>query len=311
MLGINFDVERGPLRRLDYREFAVTSRDFGSLRGLALRAARANERGDPREAAALVALASRSDDELIRVCALGSAIDFFDPRSIDIPDQIAWFLRNARQPETFELLSIIMARVSPVAALGAIPPGTANAQSLTAPGLMAIHGTVLPYSQSNRPEWSVPNKGSMFAHIQGVRPDIYASNDYFRWEGGYTDYAREVAMTNLFDWLNSRGLHGMDVVAHSHGCNVVMASTSLGATYNKIVLLSCPVHWSKYSLPSAMLTKNAISIRTKMDYVILADRGGQRFPVGTIKDEVLPIWFSHSATVEPKTWIDHNLDRFL
>jgi hypothetical protein len=36
--------------------------------------------------------------------------------------------------------------------------------------------------------------------------------------------------------------------------------------------------------------------------VILADRGGQKFEDRRIKENVLPIWFNHSATHDPNVW---------
>ncbi len=312
ILGINHEVrEHAPRRELDFREFSGDAADGIPAIALADFAVQANEMGSPFDAARLVALGCRSDDELIRVCALGSALDFFRPETIGIRRQLAWFFENAREPETFELLFVLIARVFPVAPTGNVAHSSA-APSSTSTGLMAVHGTVLPYSQANRPEWSVPPNGSLFSHIKTLRNDIYGSPDYFRWEGGYTDYAREVAISSLCDWINLRGLNGIDVVAHSHGCNVVMGSTSASIAFTKIVLLSCPVHWKKYRLPPGMITKDVVSIRTRFDFVIMMDRGGQRFPKGTIQDIILPFWFTtHSASTKPKTWTSQNLDRYL
>lgn len=312
ILGIRRDVpEQIPFGEVDFREFSREDGDGVASVALADFAAGVNERGNPADVLRLVAAGCKSDDELIRICALGSAVDLFRRQTIDMPGQIAWFLRNAREPETFELLGVLLARTNPSPAVGYLA-GPTTTPGATTTGLMAIHGTVLPHSQSNRPEWSVPPNGSLFSHLQSFRNDIYGSPDFFRWEGGYTDYAREVAMTNLRDWVSSRSLHGIDVVAHSHGCNVVMGSTALGADYTKIVLLSCPVHWSKYNLPPAKITSDVVSIRTRVDFVILMDRGGQRFPAGTINDVILPFWFtSHSATIKPKNWQSQNLDQYL
>lgn len=312
ILGINREVrETLPRGELDFRRFSESAPDSVRSPALADIAAQVNERANPVDAARLVALACYSNNELIRVCALGSAVDFFRLETIDISRQLAWFFENAREPETFELLFVLMARVFPVAATGNVSPPTA-APTATSTGLMAIHGTVLPYSQANRPEWSVPPNGSLYSRIKTFRNDIYGSPDYFRWEGGYTDYAREVAISSLCDWISSRGLNGIDAVAHSHGCNVVMGSTSVSTNFTKIVLLSCPVHWKKYNLPPAMITNDVVSIRTKFDFVIGMDRGGQRFPKGTIRDVILPLWFtSHSASTKPSTWQSQNLDQYL
>lgn len=311
-LGIRRDAsEQVPFGEADFREFSRDDIDGVPSAALADYAAGANERGNPADVLRLIAAGCKSDDELIRICALGSAVDLFRRQTIDMPGQIAWFFRNARERETFELLGVLLARTNPSPAIGYLA-GPTTTLGTTTKGLMAIHGTVLPHTQSNRPEWSVPPNGSLFSHLKSLRSDIYGSPDFFRWEGGYTDYAREVAMTNLRDWVSSRSLHGIDVVAHSHGCNVVMGSTALGIDYTKIVLLSCPVHWSKYNLLPAKITKDVVSIRTRVDFVIMMDRGGQRFPAGTIKDVILPFWFtSHSATTKPKNWQTQGLDKYL
>lgn len=312
ILGINREVrETVPRGEMDLREFSARAPDSVPSSALADFAAQVNERANPFDAARLVALGCNSSDELVRICALGSAVDFFRQETIDIRRQLAWFFENAREPETFELLFVLMARVFPVAALGNLSPST-TAPTATSTGLMAVHGTVLPYSQANRPEWSVPPNGSLYSHIKTFRNDIYGSPDYFRWEGGYTDYAREVAISSLCDWINRRSLNGIDVVAHSHGCNVVMGSTSVSTDFTKIGLLSCPVHWKKYNLPPAMITNDVVSIRTRFDFVIRMDRGGQKFPKGTISDVILPFWFtSHGASTKPSTWKSQNLDQYL
>jgi len=312
ILGISREVrETVPRGKMDLREFLESAPDSVSSPALADFAAQVNEQANPSDAARLVAIGCNSSDELIRICALGSAVDFFRLETIDISRQLAWFFENAREPETFELLFVLMARAFPVAATGNLSTST-TLPTATSTGLMAVHGTVLPYSQANRPEWSVPPNGSLYSYIRTFRNDIYGSPDYFRWEGGYTDYAREIAINSLCDWIDRRSLNGIDVVAHSHGCNVVMGSTSGGTKFKKIVLLSCPVHWKKYSLLPAMITSDVISVRTRFDFVIGMDRGGQRFPKGTIRDVILPFWFtSHSASTKPSTWQTQNLDQYL
>jgi len=312
ILGINREVrETVPRGEMDLREFSASALDSVPSRALADFAAQVNERADPFYAAHLVATGCSSSDELIRICALGSAVDFFRLETIDIRRQLAWFFENAREIQTFELLFVLMARIFPVGATGNLSPQTTPPPATSA-GLMAVHGTVLPFSQANRPEWSVPPNGSLYSHIRTFRNDIYGSPDYFRWEGGYTDYAREVAISSLSDWISRRRLNGIDIVAHSHGCNVVMGSTSVSTNFTKIVLLSCPVHWKKYNLPSAMITSDVVSIRTRFDFVIRMDRGGQRFPKGTIRDVILPFWFtSHSASTKPNTWKSQKLDRYV
>jgi hypothetical protein len=273
----------------------------------------ANEAGIPELAARAVAYGTHSDDELIRVCALGSAVEFFNPSTLDLPGHIVWLLRNARQRQTFELLSTLLARVWSSSIAVATPQARITPwRGGITPGLMTIHGTVLPLSRENCPDWSVPPHGPLFQYLASIRKDIYNQPDYYRWEGGYTDYAREVAIQNLFDWIDRRKLYGIDVVAHSHGCNVVMGSTLKGASYRKMVLMNCPVHWNNYRLLAAAITNEVISVRIKFDLVILMDRAGQRFPPKTIQERVLPLRYTgHGAATQPKTWQREKLDAYL
>jgi hypothetical protein len=49
------------------------------------------------------------------------------------------------------------------------------------------------------------------------------------------------------------------------------------------------------------------SVRVKLDLVILADRGGQRFKHPDIQEHVLPIWFDHGASHEQAVWDAHGV----
>jgi hypothetical protein len=303
------NVHAGRARRRPPRALPPPSRTSASpptTAELAAIVAEANETGDAEVAARAVALGTRSEDELIRVCALGSAVEFFDPADLDLPGHVAWVLHHAGQDQTRELMATLLSRVG--RAPGAAAPASRRPFSAgPAPGLMAIHGTVLPGS---RPVWSVPATGPLFVHLQAIRPDIYDRSDFFRWEGGYSDYAREVAAHSLASWQQARGLAGIDLVAHSHGCNVAMAAAGLGAAFGRMVLLSCPVHWAKYALNP--IGPGVVSVRIHADAMILMDRGGQRFPPDTIPDVVLPLWYTgHGATNDTATWRREALDRFI
>ena len=272
---------------------------------------RALKSGSAYDTVQAVAFGLSAPDEIVRICALVSAADLIRPRGLYLWRRLGWFLGRELADITRQLLGIVIARLFALGLAVPPPPASPAAQGAKTPGLMLIHGTVLPTSQSNRPVWSVPGTGPLFNHIQGFRSDIYGSSDYFRWEGGYTDYAREVASQNLNDWTMLRQLSGIDAVAHSHGCNVLMASTGLNARFGKVVLLSCPVHWHKYSIGSSAYSR-INSVRIRFDFVILADRGGQRFPSGTIKETLLPLWFvSHSDTTRPSVWKNHGLDALI
>lgn len=63
-------------------------------------------------------------------------------------------------------------------------------------------------------------------------------------------------------------------------------------------------------LPDFTRVKTPVySVRVRLDLVILADRGGQRFNHPEIKEIVLPIWFDHGASHDPRVWQDHGVDK--
>jgi hypothetical protein len=182
--------------------------------------------------------------------------------------------------------------------------GTAGAADTT----MLIHGTWA----ANSPWWQ-PG-GDFHAYIlQQVRPDLYAQPDRFGWSGGYSDAARTIAAQDLIQWVNEHNDQGLDLITHSHGGNVSMQATQMnpGLTIGELILLSCPVHIPKYQPNFAMVTKKTVSIRVHLDLVILADRGGQKFTLPQITENVLPIWFDHSATHEPEIWQKYNVPAML
>lgn len=79
-----------------------------------------------------------------------------------------------------------------------------------------------------------------------------------------------------------------------------MLASQAGLDIGELVLLSCPVH-PQYA-PDFSHVGKAVSIRVHLDLVILADGGGQRFQDPGIEENVLPVWFDHSATHDPAVW---------
>lgn len=170
---------------------------------------------------------------------------------------------------------------------------------------MFVHGT-----WARGQSWWQP-VGDFHAYIKGgVWNDLYAAPDRFDWSGGYSDAARSLAGQQLTDWIDQRNMAGIRLMAHSHGGNVSMLATHATGNVGKLVLLSCPAHEQKY-LPNFAATPDVVSVRVKMDLVILADRGGQRFSVPGIRENVLPVWFDHSAPHDPDIWQKYNIQSML
>ncbi len=63
--------------------------------------------------------------------------------------------------------------------------------------------------------------------------------------------------------------------------------------------------------PAFSRINKTVSLRVRLDLVILADGGGQRFKDPAIQETVLPIWFDHGAVIAPQTWIQYNLGSML
>ncbi len=191
-------------------------------------------------------------------------------------------------------------------ALARIDPGNPALRGLTRPvkkkkkgnpaqTAMLIHGT-----WASDGTWWQPG-GDFHTYIKGLRSDLYSAADRFQWTGGYSDGARAMAAADLKTWVEGHNESGLDLIGHSHGASVMMLATANGMRAGKLVLLSCPVHVDKY-FPNFSHSTSVHSVRVRLDLVILADRGGQKFVDPRIKENVLPIWFNHSATHDPAVW---------
>jgi hypothetical protein len=108
----------------------------------------------------------------------------------------------------------------------------------------------------------------------------------------------------------ARGHAGLDLFTHSHGGSVAMLATHLGLDIGQLVLLSCPAHPLKY-LPDFTRVNEVLSIRVHLDLVILVDGGRQRFHHPQIGENVLPLWFRHSATHDPQVWQNQSVPTLL
>ena len=100
-------------------------------------------------------------------------------------------------------------------------------------------------------------------------------------------------------WIKDHDLPGIDLFGHSHGVSVMMLASHDEPALGELVLLGCPVHVPKYFPDFSRVTK-VVSIRVRLDLVILADGGGQHFNNPRIEENVLPIWFDHSRTHDPR-----------
>src|SRR5215813_6218442 len=165
---------------------------------------------------------------------------------------------------------------------------------------LLVHGTWAANEQ-----WWKPGGNFHSYLLNGIRPDLYANADAFSWSGIYSEAARAIAAVELQTWLAGHGIQNPYLLTHSHGGSVAMLDTQNGLNTGPLVLLSYPDH-SIYT-PDFARTGRVVSIRVKLDLVILADGGGQKFSDPRITERILPIWFDHSATHDPAVWQRYNL----
>jgi hypothetical protein len=171
---------------------------------------------------------------------------------------------------------------------------------------LLVHGT-----WGRGSAWWQPTGGDFWKYVHDeVDASLYGAADRFEWSGGYSDAARALAGGELSTWVQQHALAGLDLFTHSHGGSVAMLATTGGTAVGRLALLSCPVHWPKYTPDFARVTK-VVSVRVHLDLVILVDGGGQRFADPRISENVLPIWFDHFASHDPAVWRQHGVPSML
>jgi hypothetical protein len=170
---------------------------------------------------------------------------------------------------------------------------------------LLVHGT---FAKNN--DWWQPGGDFHGYLLANVSSDLYSASDRFDWSGGWSDGARDAAANELIAWHAAHGHVNPRLYTHSHGGNVAMLATTRGLQLEKLVLMSCPAHPDKY-LPDFANVQRVVSIRVHADLVIFIDGGDQKFDDPRIAENVLPIWFNHSATHDPGEWQANNVPAML
>ena len=279
--------------------------DFDAEVGVEL-ANRLYEAPDLFKAAQLMELYLYHENELLQVAAATSYFDL----SAEPARLLSVLERGTFSDELLvrDMATIALARVAPdhPRLLALTQQASIEAGDEPADTSLLIHGT---FARDN--QWWQPG-GDFHTYLRAnVRPDLYNGPDRFEWSGGYSHSARAIGADNLRTWINTKGLINPDIFAHSHGGNLAMlASHQPGLNIGELVLLSCPVHVDRY-MPNFNSVQKVVSIRVRLGLVILADRGGQRFRHPNIEENILPIWFDHSATHTQAVWVQHNVAAML
>jgi predicted alpha/beta-hydrolase family hydrolase len=259
-------------------------------------------------AGALLEVSLRHPQELVRVAAAAS---YFEVTVTPTPAiRILEHGVRSRDRLVRDVAAHALARVDPTNARLARLLVARRQSSRRRPSRTStiVHGTWASDS-----DWWQPPNGDFWKYLHdNVDPQLYGASDRFEWSGGYSDWARADGGEALHDWVQdpAHNLDGLDLFTHSHGGSVAMLATQAGTSVGRLVLLSCPVHWPKYT-PEFSRVSKVFSIRVRLDLVILIDGGGQRFSDPRIRERVLPIWFDHFTAHDPATWEEHDLITFI
>lgn len=88
-----------------------------------------------------------------------------------------------------------------------------------------VHGT---YAKSATWWREQPGTRNFWAYIRGFCPALYGTGHEFTWSGLNTDSDREQGARDFIDWWNGEGAPPqLQVIAHSHGCNVVYRACAM------------------------------------------------------------------------------------
>lgn len=152
--------------------------------------------------------------------------------------------------------------------------------------------------------WYRPG-GDFHQALADHRPDLHVHDPSFTWTGAYSHAARRADARLLEEWVGDQGLVRPDFLAHSHGGTVAHLATREGVQFDRLVHMGWPVHGEWF--PDFARVNRIIDVRVRLDLVILADRGGQRFRTDFPIEEHRHGWFDHSSTHEPAYWDRHDL----
>ena len=303
--GVSLEEAVAPLEVDAESYVAAPERRFPSELGAEM-TQRLIDRPQAATAAALVEVNLHSNSRLVRTSAAVAALD--TAGGAQRADVVATLVdgADARDALTRQIARIGLARVNPEHdKLAHLVGRAAELTGTDRPSHTAVltHGTF-----ATRTRWWRPG-GDFYTYLDGLVPPLNLHDPSFQWSGLYSDPARQLAAQQLTAWLVDQGLQQPDLFAHSHGGTVGNLATRGGAEFERLLLLSWPVHTQWF--PDFTQVQRIIDIRVRLDLVIIADRGGQTFtPPAAYRAKVtshLNGWFDHGATNDPAYWQQHDL----
>jgi len=236
-------------------------------------------------------------DPLVRTAAACSLQEVL--KSEELPTLSTPLLARATVTEDDLLLAVAatcLARIDPEHEALHRLSGPSKSEDPAAPlnsGLI-VHGT---WAQNGN--WWPPG-GEFHSYLATWVQDLYSEpTDAFNWSGRWRHSKRVEAAGELHNWTQ---LHGGNVIfLASHGVDGLPPMT-----FGRAVLLSVPVHRDRY-WPNFGSFQSLVAVRVRLDLVVLADLGGQKFDHPQIDDIELDLWFDHGASHDSDVWKNNAL----
>lgn len=104
-----------------------------------------------------------------------------------------------------------------------------------------VHGT---FARSATWWREQPGTRNFWAYIQRYCPMLYGAGHEFTWSGGNSDTDREQGARDFINWWHGEGNpRSLQVIAHSHGCNVVYIACAMEPKLSvaNLIALGSPV----------------------------------------------------------------------
>ena len=230
--------------------------------------------------------------------------------------------------EVREILRVQHARYTTLLMANTAP--TANAPAVVSlRRTVIVHGTWAAGQDWWRdPAGAPPKSDSLWEFLRvGGAVGLVGAPDEFAWSGGNSDYDRRQGAADFVIWWQGLGQPELDVVAHSHGGNVVMLALAKepALKVRRFVLLGTPARFDY--VPRTKQTDELHNVYSEYDLVqIPGSYGAKRGEGRTQSDHVaatnrhLPYWdlnlwgvraTGHGDLHHPDFWANHRLLKLL
>ena len=167
-----------------------------------------------------------------------------------------------------------------------------------------VHGTNAKSGTWWREQPGVQN---FWAYIKQACPALYGAGQEFSWSGGFAHSDREQGARDFIDWWNNVGApKPLQVVAHSHGSNVVYVACAMEPKLHivNMVSLGAPARtWYPPPIANGSRIERLHNIYSRFDTTqLLGSLGGRRGEGRTLGDGV-NVCNHHIPWEDPRTQV--------